>query len=123
MTANTRIALLRGTYRDELDDEVDAWDVAAEDEAQRPEVLTRPGGIAATLIERTRVVFDPSTGEPRTIRTVVIRHPALIKPLATDRVLDLRTGRRYAITGAAVESRSIAGGRTVRYEAKRVDGE
>lgn len=123
MIATARIHVLRGTYVDELGDEVDAWDLDAEDEAQRPEVVTPAGGIAASLIERSRVVFDPATGEARTVQLATCRIAALVEVRSGDRILDLATGDRYGVSGRPTTQRSLTGGRTVRFDVKRTSGE
>lgn len=122
MSANARVHVLRGTYRDELGDEVDAWDVDAVDETQRPVVVTPIGGEAATIIERSRIVFDPSTGEQRTVQVLTGRMLGRTVPAVGDRLVDLATGARYGVSGVPVTTRSIGGRRTVRFDLRRMPG-
>lgn len=121
--ATTRVAVERGVVIDTFGDELDAWDTANVDPSQRPVVLSPEKGIAASLIERTRTVLDPSSGEPRTITTWTCRMPAVVDVKDGDRIRDLATGRIYAVDGAVAASRTIHGARALRFELKRTDGE
>ena len=57
---NTTVTLLRGSGVDEYSGEITNETVAA-------------SGLKAAITEQDRVVFDPTTGEPRTIRLITGR--------------------------------------------------
>lgn len=123
VAATTRIAVMRGTFADDFGDELDAWDSGAVDPAQRPETITPAAGIAASLVQRTRVVFDPASGEARTVTTHTCRCAALVEVRDGDRIRDLRDGKVYAVDGAVAESRTITGARALEFGVRRTSGE
>lgn len=139
MLANTRIAIMRAAESGggTVDHDDDPWTPAIPvgGGSGEPQTITPPEGIAASIIERTRVVFDPTTSTPRTVRELVGRVAPLAFPgvdggpevqlaiLAGDEVRDLRTGTRYVVEGAVTESRTIAGGRAIRFALSETDGE
>lgn len=97
--ANTTVALIGGgeVQLNDLGDEVPS-DVVVPDRSKVP----------ASLIERTRDVYDPATGERRTVRKVVARLYANV-PVSEDmRIKDNATGKLYAVEEITA-SRSIAG--------------
>jgi hypothetical protein len=97
--ATTRGAVLRGgTAVDALGDDV-------ADDAVVPGMTDFPLG----LTERSRTVFDQSTGTPRTIRVVTGRVPAHFQLEDGDVIRDNRTGKLYAIDEKTDTPRGIAG--------------
>ena len=106
--ATTTVDVLRGTTTNTTGDEVD-------DNTGDPVYA----GVRASLIERDKVVWDPSTGTPRTVRVIKCRVPthvpdetgALVELtlLDGDRVRDAGTSRIYAYDEQTVVPRSLAG--------------
>lgn len=99
--ATTRGAVLRGSTTNDLGDEVASDTVA-------PGL----GDLPLSIIERSREVFDQSTGTPRTVRTIAARLPPTVQLEDGDRIRDNRTGLIYAIDGATRTPRGIAGTET-----------
>lgn len=99
MIATTRAAILRGSTRDPLGDEVDT----------DGEPVVGLEDFAASITEKSRSVFDPSTGEWRTVRYYKGRVPANLKLEPGDRLRDNRTGRIYTIEEDEGVPRSISG--------------
>lgn len=100
MQATTRAAILRSTpTEDTLGDEVEgeASPVAGLDD------------FPAAITEKTRAVFDPASGEVRTIRYYVGRVPSKVTLEPGDRLKDNRTGRIYTIEEDERTPRSISG--------------
>lgn len=98
MIATTRGAVLRGSKKDALGDEVEG------DE-------TVPGyeNFPMSLTEASRNVQDPASGTWRTIRYFIGRIPTRIKLENGDRILDHADGRIYTIDENEPVRRSISG--------------
>lgn len=118
MLATTRVAVLRGTTESPLGDEVET-----------DAVVTALRDIPASLIERSRNVFDPSSQTRRTVRVITCRIPSavghpdtgVITPVALqdgDRIRDNVTGRVYALSEQIVVPRSIAGQASITLDLK-----
>lgn len=110
--ANTRVAVLRGSTTSPLGDEVDDNGAGS--------VVAAFADIPASLIERSRGVYDPATGTRRTVRVITCRVPASVPHPDTgvlnalvleegDRIKDTRTGRVYALNETVAVPRSLAG--------------
>jgi hypothetical protein len=82
--ANTAATILRGTTTDAYGDVDDAATVAHAD-------------VPAAIVESSKVVTDPSSQTPRTIRAITCVMPGWADVLNTDRVQDQGTGYVYAI--------------------------
>lgn len=109
MLATTRIAVIRGSEAHPMGFEVEGTDPV-------PSLADIP----ASLIERSRGVWDPSTETRRTVRTMTCRlpvatpHPATGESVAVqleegDRIRDNRTGIIYAVNEKTEVPRSLAG--------------
>lgn len=77
-------SILRGTTTDAYGDVDDAATVAYAD-------------VPAAIVESSKVVTDPSSQTPRTIRAVTCVMPGWADVLNTDRVQDRATGYIYAV--------------------------
>jgi hypothetical protein len=97
--ATTRAALLRGSSVDGLGDEVD--DNGTE--------LVGFADFPAAITEKSRAVYDPATGERRTVRVVTGRVPADLPVQDGDRIRDNRTGIIYPIGEYTLVPRNLAG--------------
>lgn len=97
--ATTRAALVRGTTINALEDEVD-------DNATPVEGFD---DFAAAITETSRAVYDPASGERRTVRVVTGRVPANLPVQDGDRIRDNRTGTIYPIGEFTLVPRSVAG--------------
>ena len=82
--ANTSASILRGTTTDTYGDVTDAATLVG-------------GDIPAAIVESSKVVTDPSSQTPRTIRAITCVMPGWADVLNTDRVQDQSTGYVYAI--------------------------
>lgn len=111
--ATTRVAVLRGTSESPLGDEVDSNDPVVN-------AVAGLASIPASLIERSKAVYDPASGQRRTVRVVTCRLPVAVAhpetgvrvPVALeadDRIVDLTTGRIYAFDDSTHVPRSLAG--------------
>ena len=98
--ATTRLTLLNGaTTTDALGDTVDA---TSADPAST--------GVPGSLIERERVVLDPTTGEPRTLTQYHARlTPGTFPAKRGDRVRDERDGSLYVVESVKAQPRTIGG--------------
>lgn len=110
--ATTRVAILRGSTTSALGDEVESNGDAA--------IVPALASLPASLVERTKNVYDPASGARRTVRLITCRVPARVGHPATgvattvvlvegDRVKDLGTGRIYALAETVTVPRSLAG--------------
>lgn len=111
-TATTRVGILRGTTTDALGDVVDNMTDSA--------LVAILASVPASLIETSRNVYDPATGQRRTVRYMTCRLPATVAHPGTgartpvtilegDRVKDWSTGRIYALSEKVTVARSLAG--------------
>ena len=82
--ATTTADVLRGSTLNEYQDEV-------------PGGAPIHSGVPVSILERSRITRDPSTGESRTMRYVVGRAVAGLDIRESDRVHDRRTGEIYAV--------------------------
>jgi hypothetical protein len=98
--ATTRVDVLRGSTVDPLGDE-SGGDVEAYTDRR------------ASIIERTRSVLDPSSGEPRTIRKITGRLDADVELEDGDRIRDRGTGKVYVLEEFTYTPRSLAGQRAL----------
>jgi hypothetical protein len=96
--ATTRGALLRGTTKDALGDESDASTVVANFD-----------DFPVGLVERSKAVYDPASGERRTVRVVIARVPSNLPVLDGDRLRDNRTGIIYPIGESTSVPRGLSG--------------
>lgn len=112
LVANTRVAILRGSSENDLGDEVDNNSAG--------QIVAAYADMPASLIERSKSVYDPASGARRTVRVITCRvpvsvgHPDTGVPTAVvleegDRVKDTRTGRIYAFSEDTAVPRSLAG--------------
>lgn len=110
--ATTRIAIIRGTTQNTLGDWVETNDDSA--------IVAALADIPASLVERSKSVYDPASGTRRTIRVITCRvplsvgHPAtgVVTPVALlegDRVKDKSTGRIYAFDESMTVPRALSG--------------
>lgn len=110
--ATTRVAVLRGTTSNALGDEVETNTGGA--------VVDGLSDIPASLIERSKGVYDPATNTRRTVRVITCRlavsvgHPTTgaIVPVALlegDRIKDNVTGRIYALSEKTAVPRALSG--------------
>jgi hypothetical protein len=95
--ANTRCSVLRGTTVSPYGDTVDAASV-------------HEANIPALLVEKSQVVHDPATQEPRTIRTAECYVPPWLDVLNTDQVYDQLTGNTYMIIDIVAQPAFAPGG-------------
>src|SRR3990172_5485946 len=99
MIATTTMTLLRGGGVDDLGDETTTNDPV--EGAER---------VPGSLIERERMVMDPTTGEPRTITQHHARFtPGTFPAVTGDRVRDETTGDLYVVEDVKLTPRSIGG--------------
>lgn len=98
--ATTRAAILRGTTKDPLGDEGDA---------NSGSPVAGYADLPASIIEKTRQVFDPASGQRRTVRYTVgrIRSDVLLRE--GDRLRDNRTGKVYNINETVTVPRGLSG--------------
>lgn len=110
--ATTRVAVLRGTTESPLGDEVETNDATA--------VVAALADIPASLIEKSKSVYDPASGARRTVRVITCRvpvsvgHPATGEPTVVeleegDRIRDNSTGRIYAFAEYVAVPRALSG--------------
>lgn len=83
-TPNTTVSILRGGVADDYTGEVENESVAA-------------SGVLASVMERSRQVFDPASGSPVIVRTTTARFPSGTDVTTSDRVRDERTNITYAV--------------------------
>lgn len=95
--ANTRCSVLRGTATDAYGDTIDAR-------------TTYEANIPALLVEKSQVVHDPATQEPRTIRTAECYVPPWLDVLNTDQILDQLTSNLYMIIDIVAQPAFAPGG-------------
>lgn len=99
MLATTTMTLLRGGGVDGLGDETTT---------NTP--VVGAVGVPGSLIERERMVMDPTTGEPRTITQHHARFTFGTFPAVTgDRVRDETTGELYVVEDVKATARAIGG--------------
>lgn len=112
MQATTRGAVLRGSAAapDEFGEPVDDNTTPAAGYDDLPLAIT----------ERGRTVFDPSTGEPRTVRKITGRLPGYVVLQEGDRVRDNRTMIVYTIEEHESQPRSVSGRSSLTLDLKRV---
>ncbi len=109
MLATTRVSVLRGTEENNLGDEVESAAVA-------PFL----GDLPASIVERERVVYDPNSGTPRTVRFLRCRMPVAtvdddgnrvdVILQRDDRIRDNRTGIVYTLSERMLAPHTIGGG-------------
>lgn len=110
--ATTRIAILRGVTTNALGDDVEGNTDAS--------IVSGLSDIPASLIERSKTVWDPASNTRRTVRVVTCRVPVAIGHPATgvstpvvvlegDRIKDNNTGRIYAFSEAVAVPRALSG--------------
>lgn len=97
--ATTTLTLLRGGGVDDLGDETTVNDP-----------VTGAERVPASLIERDRMLMDPTTGEPRTITQHHARLiPGTFPAVKGDRVRDESTGELYVVEDVKATARAIGG--------------
>lgn len=111
MIANTRVAVLRGTP---IEDE---FGVPIDDNATP---ATGYEDLPGSITERGRTVFDPTSGEPRTVRKITGRLPGDVVLEEGDRIRDNRTGTIYTIEESEGQPRSISGRASLSLDLKQV---
>jgi len=110
--ATTRVAILRGSTENTLGDTVES-----NDDASIVPVLT---DVPASLVERSKNVYDPASGTRRTVRVIICRLPAAVPHPVTgartavvvldgDRIKDKTTGNIYALNEATGVPRALSG--------------
>lgn len=110
--ATTRIAILRGSTVSDLGDDIESNADAS--------IVAGLSDIPASLIEKSKTVWDPASNTRRTIRVVICRvpvaigHPAtgvstLVVVLEGDRIKDNNTGRIYAFAESVAVPRALSG--------------
>ena len=82
--ANTRLTIMRGTAANSYGDESDVG-------------VPVYSGIPASVNESSKVVFDPATQQPRTIRTSSAVVASWVDILSSDTIKDESTGNYYMI--------------------------
>lgn len=82
--ANTRLTIMRGTAANPYGDESDVG-------------VPVYSGIPAAVNESSKVVFDPATQQPRTIRTSSAVVAGWVDVLSSDTIKDESTGNYYMI--------------------------
>ena len=97
--ANTRASIFRGTTPNAHGDEVDA----------NVTPVAGMAGFAASIIERSRVVFNHETGERRTVRYAIGRVPPALDVRDGDRIRDDRRGVFYVIEEFTYTPYTLAG--------------
>lgn len=88
--ANTTLTIMRGTTTDAYGS---ITDVGAP-------IYT---GVPAAVVESSKVVMDPATQTPRTIRTSTCVVPGWTDVLTSDTIQDETTGNYYMINDIAVQ--------------------
>lgn len=98
IVATTRAALVRGTTKDALGDEIDGINVV-------------PGfaDFPISIIERDAREYDPDSNTWRTVRKLVGRTSARIAPEPGDRIKDLRDGVIYSVGEFTRTARGLSG--------------
>jgi hypothetical protein len=76
-----------------------------------------------SIIEKTKTIMDPTTGERRTVRYAIGRIKAGVPISDGDRIHDMRTGRVYVVDEMTDNPRTIAGFSDVRLDLRIIDGE
>lgn len=97
--ATTTVAILRGTTT------TDSFG----DEVTTDATLSGFDRVPASLIERTKAVYDQSSGERRTVRVVTARMLPTVPVRESDRIRDNTTGITYSIEELNRTPRTIAG--------------
>lgn len=88
--ANTRLTIMRGTTANSYGDLSDVG----------TPIYT---GVPAAVTEASKVVFDPATQQPRTIRTLKAVVAGWTDVLDSDTILDEATGNAYMIQDIQVQ--------------------
>lgn len=100
--ATTRVSILRGETQNTVGDPID-------DNRFPDAVVPGLGDLPASLIEKSRKVYDFASQEQRTVRWVVGRLTPGTDIRDGDRVRDNRTGTIYALDEITRKPRSISG--------------
>lgn len=109
MIATTRAALIRGASTED----------AAGDEIESTDILVGFESFPASIIEKERREWDPSTNVARTVRKITGRVSARIPIQTGDRIKDLTTGKIYELDGDFTPvARSISGRSSVTLKLK-----
>lgn len=109
MIATTRAALLRGGETQD----------AAGDDVPGETILTGFEDFPASIIEKERREWDPSTNTARTVRKITCRVSTRIPIRTGDRIKDLRTGVVYDLDGDFTRTpRSLSGRASVTLKLK-----
>ena len=112
MLATTTMTLLRGGGVDDLGDETTTNDP-----------VEGAVGVPGSLIERERVVLDPTTGEPRTLTQHHARFtPGTFPAVTGDRVRDESTGELYVVETVKTTARAIGGLSALRLTLSKTSG-
>jgi len=108
IVATTRGALLRGSSKDGLGDDVDATTVV-------------PGfeDFPLSLIEKDGYEFDEASSTWRSIRKLKGRVPANVPVDEGDRIRDLRDGKIYAVDNFRAAARGLSGRSSVTMNLRR----
>jgi len=99
-TATTRASVYRATTESALGDNVN----------DNTTPVSGLGDLRASLIEKSRSVMDPASGERRTVRFCIGRLDFGTDVRKGDRIKDNRGGQLYAIDEITPTARTIAGG-------------
>lgn len=95
---NTTLDVLRGTATTPMGDEIETTDGPA-----------HLSNLPASLIERTRRVFMPESGEVRTVRYGIARLKPGTDVKNTDTLRDRTTGRLWEVNEISGGERTLAG--------------
>lgn len=118
MIATTRGALLRGSAKDDLGDEVAAL-VAVETPLADAALGRKLNDFAFSAIETKRREFDEASGAWRTIRYYAGRCPSFVPVKAGDVIRDNRDGSLYNVSEAERMARGLSGRASVTLTMKR----
>lgn len=118
MIATTRGALLRGSTKDALGDEIDAL-VAVATPAPDAALGRDLASFHFSVIEKSRREFDESSNAWRTVRYYAGRCPIFVPVKAGDTIRDNRDGTLYNVTEAERMPRGLSGRSSVTLTMKR----
>ncbi len=118
MIATTRGALLRGSEKDDLGDEVASLEPVETSLADR-DFGRSLADFPLSLIERSRREFDEASGAWRTIRFYAGRVPSYVPARAGDMIRDNRDGRLFIVEEGEGMARGISGRGSVTLTLKR----
>lgn len=113
--ANTKVRIATGVTKDDHDDPI---------EAPFPEVDEDHPAVwfPASIIEKTKQVFDPTTGTRRTVRYAVGRVKPTVPLHDGDRLLTVR-GKTYVVDEMTGGDKTVAGFTDVTLDLRITSGE